>query len=162
MSTIRRPCLAAAFFALTAGLAVAPTAEALAKSCGQLPNTEVAQSGAAQFNPSSTFADVVGSSVSFNVAGANPSCVIVSFSAQAFAEHRAGMFVRALLDKSVESVDSVILFVGDSGAFPEAHAYNFLFPSVSPGPHAVKVQYRADVTGLPVVIDDFDLNIRHR
>jgi hypothetical protein len=52
--------------------------------------------------------------------------------------------------------------VGDSGAFPEAHAYNFLFPSVSPGPHAVKVQYRADVTGLPVVIDDFDLNIRHR
>ena len=108
MSTIRRLCLAAAFFALAAGLAMAPIAEALAKSCGQLLNTEIAQSGTGQFTTSSTiFANVVGSNVSFNVAGASPSCVIVSFSAQAFAQNRAGLFVRALLDNNVESVDGV-------------------------------------------------------
>jgi hypothetical protein len=163
MSTIRRLCLAAAFFALAAGLAMAPIAEALAKSCGQLLNTEIAQSGAGQFTTSSIiFANVVGSNVSFNVAGASPSCVIVSFSAQAFAQNRTGMHVRALLDNNVESVDGVVIFVGDSGAFPEAHAYNFLFPSVSPGPHTVKMQYRSHADGFPTVINEFDLNIRHR
>ena len=60
MSTIRRLCLAAAFFALAAGLAMAPIAEALAKSCGQLLNTEITQQRYRyQFTTSSTiFANV--------------------------------------------------------------------------------------------------------
>jgi hypothetical protein len=82
----------------------------------------------------------------------------VSFSAQVFTPQGV-IIVRALLD-GAESVDGTIDFVFASGNFA-AHAYNFLFPAVSPGGHTFRMQYFSS-NAANVTIRSFDLKIRHR
>src|SRR5688572_18411580 len=57
----------------------------LFENCRKLPVTEIAVLSAPQTTSSTSFIDVIGSGVDINVAGKATSCVIVSFSAQAFA-----------------------------------------------------------------------------
>src|SRR5262249_24498258 len=127
-------------------------------SCGILPQTVVVQSGTPQSTTSTSFVNVIGSGVSFTQGGTSAACVIVSFSAQVFTP-LGGIIVRALLD-GTESVDHTIDFVFASGNFA-AHAYNFLFPAVSPGGHTFRMQYLS-ASAANATIQSFDLNIRHR
>jgi hypothetical protein len=138
------------------------TRSTIAKYCGSLTKTAVAQSNASQ-STSSGWTDVTGSNLTLTVGPGSPDCVIVSFSAQAYAPASGSrvMFVRAFLD-DILSVDGEIQLAAQSVAFAEAHAYNFLFPSVPPGAHEFKMQYRPLVLGNQVFINDFDLSIRHR
>jgi hypothetical protein len=52
------------------------------------------------------------------------------------------MRVQALLDGK-PSIEGSIQLVAESEDFSQAHAYTFLFPSVSPDLHNVKMQYRS-------------------
>src|SRR5438067_2019761 len=124
---------------------------------------EVAQSSTFNFTSSTTFTDLPGSIVSFTTSA--PGCVILSFSAQAFAPNGDSpgglMFVRALLDGATVSVDGRIQLQSDSIDFSNAHGYNFLFPIVSSGAHDVRMQYSTLTDGKKVFINDFDTIVYH-
>jgi hypothetical protein len=137
------------------------SARALAQGCGNLPKTEVIVNSLSQDTDSVNFVDVEGSETAFDVGGSAKSCVIVSFGGQAFAPGIANfMRIRATLD-GVASIEGDIQLVAESESFSDAHAYNFLFPSVSPGRHVFGMKYRSPNNGF-VAINDFSLNIRHR
>jgi hypothetical protein len=178
VNTLARACSAAAILTLALA-AQAPTAfaqnagadgqsagprsspRALVQGCGKLSKTEVVVNSKSQNTDSVTFVSVEGSDTFFSVAGQTASCVIVSFSAQAFASGiGAVMLVRALLDGK-PSIDGEIQLVAESGLFSDAHAYNFTFPSVSPGDHDFRMEYRS-LNNDTVAITDFNMNIRHR
>jgi hypothetical protein len=131
------------------------------EKCGNTPIAEFVVDSLSQSTNSTGFVDVARSFRSFSVGGTKPSCVIVRFSAQAFANGLGeAMIVQALLDGKV-SIEGPILFVADSDFFAGAHAYTFLFPSVSPGQHSVRMEYRSLNSGT-VAINDYNLEIRHR
>ena len=88
-------------------------------------------------------------------------CVIVSFSAQAYAPAGRLIWVRALLDRRA-SIDGEIAFAAEDGNFAQAHSYSFLFPSVAPGAHQVFLEYRSQVNGEAVNIDRFAVEVQHR
>ena len=137
------------------------TAAIVARNCGALPQVNTVHSTNSQTGTSNLFTPVAGSLVNFTVLGAVNSCVIVSFSAQAYAPFGRLMWVRAILD-GAQSVDGQIAFVAESGAFADAHSYSFLFPSVAPGAHRVFLQYRSQVNGQAVVINPFAVEVQHR
>jgi hypothetical protein len=137
------------------------SARALDQACGNLPKTDVVVNSLSQNTSSVTLVDVQGSDASFIVAGPTRSCVLVSFAAQAFAPGPFSfMRVRATLD-GAPSIEGEIQLVAESENFSSAHAYNFLFPSVAPGSHVVRMQYRSP-NATEIAINDFSLNVRHR
>jgi hypothetical protein len=178
MTIFAKTCSAAALtFALVAQASFAtaaqrapvngqpPEAKATARqdlsNCDKLPLTKFVVDSVNQSTDSTTFIDVDRSLRSFNVGGAGSSCVVVRFSAQVRAQ---GIFehmrVQALLDGK-PSIEGPVTLVAESEDFSEAHSYTFLFPSVSPGFHNVRMQYRSGNAGT-VDLNDFNLEIRHR
>jgi len=142
-------------------LASQANAGIVSKNCGALPEVNTVHSTISQTGTSDQFAPVAGSLVNFTVSGVVRSCVIVSFSAQAYAPLGRLIWVRALLD-SAPSADSQIAFAAEDGAFAQTHSYSFLFPAVTPGAHQVFLQYRSQVDGQAVNIDTFAVEVRHR
>jgi len=133
-------------------------------SCGKdAKQVDIAQNSTGQNTTSSTFVDVTGSEVSFNIGGNNNTCVLVDFSGQVFAPGTTNnlMFVKAVLDNSITSVDGQIQLVAESNTRSDAHAYNFLFTEVPPGAHTVKMQYEASGGG-QVSINDFNMVVYHK
>jgi hypothetical protein len=59
-------------------------AKIVSQNCGALPQVNTVHSTDSQTGTSNQFAPVAGSLVNFTVSGAVRSCVIVSFSAQAY------------------------------------------------------------------------------
>lgn len=91
---------------------------------------------------STTFGNVPETSVNFVQGGAKASCVIVRFSATTFG---AKMMVRAFLDGVTVSIPDEVLFSsGDNNGLGGAHSFEFVFRSVAPGSHIVRMQYRSD------------------
>src|SRR5438445_10229325 len=75
--------------------------------------------------------------------GARPSCVIVSFSAEAFAAANETMFVRALLDANSDACqpsNNVFVISNASPTGEASRTTNFLCPDVAPGRHANNIQ----------------------
>jgi hypothetical protein len=135
-------------------------AKIVGKNCGALPQVNTVHSTNSQTGTSSQFAPVAGSLVNFTVGGVARSCVIVSFSAQAYAPLGRLIWVRAMLDNS-PSVDGQIAFAAEDGAFAQTHSYSFLFPAVTPGGHQVFLQWRSQVEGEAVNIDTFAVEVHH-
>jgi hypothetical protein len=131
------------------------------RNCGPLPQVATVHSTDRQTGSSDVFAPVAGSLVGFTVAGTVNRCVIVSFSAQAYAPAGRLIWVRALLDRR-PSIDGEIAFAAEDGNFAQARSYSFLFPSVAPGSHQVFVEYRSQVNGEAVNIDRFAVEVQHR
>jgi hypothetical protein len=134
-------------------------------SCGKLGKSEDAQSSVGVSTSSTTFVDVAGSQVSFNIGGTGNTSVIFYFSGQVFAPSSAAgtglMFVQAVRDTSIVSVDGPVQFQSESGTFSNAHAYNFLFTNVPPGAHTVKMQFRSNNSGNTVFIYRFNGVVYH-
>jgi hypothetical protein len=129
-------------------------------NCNGATKIDVAQSGVSQTTSSTAFVDVVGSSITFTTKATK--CVLVDFSGQVFSPGASGlMFVQAVLDGSA-SVDGAIQFQSESNSLSNAHAYNFIFPSVSIGTHTVKMQYRTNNAANAVTINDFDMVVNHK
>jgi hypothetical protein len=93
---------------------------------------------------SAGYSNVDGATVAFTQGGATPSCVLVFFSGAAAASPGASMFVRATLDGQPTALPAEIQFFHNSTAgtlFFESRAANFVFPSVTPGTHRVRIQF---------------------
>jgi hypothetical protein len=87
----------------------------------------------------------------------------VDFSAQSFAPGAGTLlFVRAVRDGAIQSVDGNIQFNAESGTLSEAHAYNFLFTNVPPGAHTVKMQIRSRINGDSVAVNNFNMTVHHK
>jgi hypothetical protein len=89
-------------------------------NCNGASRIFVTQSSSSQTTSSTAFVDVIGSLTSFTTTATK--CVIIDFSAQAFAPPTASglMFVRALLDGVTASVDGEIQFVAQSNTLSDA------------------------------------------
>ncbi len=90
-----------------------------------------------------SFVNMPEAAVNFVQGGKKPSCVIVRFSAEVAAAQNTAMFVRAVLDNATVAIPSPQQFTVNQGpifAFA-AHSYDFVFPSVTPGTHIVRMQY---------------------
>ena len=142
-------------------LANSASAIIVSRNCGELPQVNTVHSTNSQTGTSDQFAPVAGSLVNFTVTGNVNSCVIVSFSAQAYAPFGRLIWVRALLD-GIPSIDGQIAFAAEDGAFAQARSYSFLFRSVAPGAHQVFLEYRSQVNGEAVNIDKFAVEVQHR
>lgn len=142
----------------------------VAKNCGALPQVNTVHSTDSQTGSSprhTSFAPVAGSLVNFTVGPGASSCVIVTFSAQAYAPNGRLIWIRAKLDDFVsseagQSVDGQIAFAAEDGDFAQTHSYSFLWPSVSPGAHQIRLEYRSQVHGQAVNIDRFAVEVQHR
>jgi hypothetical protein len=109
-------------------------------------------SGGDRATTSRTFVVIPEASIGFIQRGTGPSCVVVEFSAVVFAPGASRMNIRALLDDTTTAQPGEITFAAnDNAAAPQdqAHAFNFIFPLIEPGRHAVRMQYRS-VTGAAV------------
>jgi hypothetical protein len=149
---------------VTAGIALAvlafgpstARAEAVTGECAALPRTSYTVS--ADYydweTNSTAFVAMPEATVDFTQHGSQPACVIVRFSAETLGFGTTQMIVRPLLDKSVvnpgtSAVPGAAVMGGREFAsdvvdtvVPLAHSYDFLFPSVAPGPHRIVMQWR--------------------
>ena len=147
-------------------LSLSPSSPARAVACGELPKTEVVQNIMSQAldTTSTGFFDVAGSTVSFSIGGSVKTCVLVNFSGEVAAQSNVNtglMLIRAVRDNAILSADGEVQFVVDTGFLADAHAYNFIFPHVPPGPHSIKMQFQR-ASGNFAVIVKFDMVVRHQ
>jgi hypothetical protein len=88
--------------------------------------------------------------VPFTQGGANASCVIVHFSALAYARTTT-MFVRARIGR-IDAIPAVMQLTGDDdenlqGGAARARSVIFIFPSIAPGDHTLRIEYRSGQNG---------------
>jgi hypothetical protein len=141
-------------------LASLSAASAQSLPCPKLTNTEwIANFAGGNLN-STSFVRLDNSTSTFTVGGSSKSCVLVQFSivgaATSFdpAFGNAVLF-RALLDEQITNAGPAAqmlqasrnIQMGDNSA--DAHTYQFVFPSVAPGPHDVAIQARVLNAGNP-------------
>lgn len=141
--------LAIATFAGTALLLAAATmttaaAAPLASGACEPTKKKFKVSGADQSTTSPSYVNVSETGISFNQGGSSPSCVIVSFSAEASAAANTVMTLRAVIDGvagSCTPTDTFFVFAGTTAEGLAAHAMNFICPNVSPGGHVASIQF---------------------
>jgi hypothetical protein len=164
-----------------AGFLIATISAATAQSlpCPKLTNTEwIANFGGGSIN-STSFVRLDDSTATFTVGGSNKSCVLVAFSIEGAAvslnpTFGNGVFFRAILDQQITNAGPAVQMLqasrnvqtGDNDV--DAHTYQFIFPSVAPGPHEVAIQARVQHAGdFPTtppggVFQQWIMTVRHR
>lgn len=96
---------------------------------------------------STTFVDIPEATVSFVQGGSAPSCVIVRFSGESGSKDN-GLTIRPLLDVRTKALPTEAAFAGMEciptvGCTTRSYAFEFVFPSVAPGTHLLRMQYEA-------------------
>ena len=131
---------------LFVALAPAPSlGAATTVACNPSPTNlkaKISEAEPPDFEDSQTFTNVPHTSVTFTQGGAVPTCVIVRFSAQVGASNGTNMHVRAVLDGATLALPPEVrfAFTADTSA---ARSYEFIFPSVAPGKHVLRMQYQS-------------------
>jgi hypothetical protein len=110
---------------------------------------------------SNVFAVVPQTPVAFTQGGANPSCVIVRYSAMAAASPPKWIPLRVVLDGSVIAQPGEIQYEGHTESISLARSFDFIFPSVAPGAHIVRVEWRSFNTGI-IFMHDRTTIVQHR
>ena len=122
---------------------------------GSCSPTKVKFIASSLFDPTTslTFMNLPESVVNFTQGGTSPSCVIVSFSADPISAPQipgnpAPLTVRAVLDGVTLALPNEVDLSdgGDDGN--QARSFDFIFPSVAPGPHSVRIQFKTVSAGL--------------
>jgi hypothetical protein len=95
---------------------------------------------------STTYVDIPEATLNFVQGGDVASCVIVRFSAEAFAKDN-GVSVRPLLNVATTALPDEVAFAGMEciptvGCTTRAHAFEFVFPRVKPGKHLLRMQFK--------------------
>jgi hypothetical protein len=93
------------------------------------------------------FANIPEAAVSFTQGGTRPGCVVVRFSAQSYAGANNTLHVRAFLDNKTAGLPASVQYAAEQNVISDAHAYDFVFPSVAPGVHVLRMQFRSDDGG---------------
>ncbi len=111
---------------------------------------------------STSFVDLPGASVTFSIGGAATSCVVADYSGQAFAPSPRLLFIQALLDGASLGAPSPVQLVGGSAdTFSDSYSMQFVWPSVAPGVHTVKIQFRS-FEGGSVAVNRGTLVVQHK
>jgi hypothetical protein len=106
----------------------------------QPTKVKAAASGLGVCVSSTSFATIPETSINFVQGGAGASCVIVLFTAEAATlTASGGMWVRALLDGTTTGLPAGVQF--KNGDVIASQAASFIFPSVAPGSHNIKMQW---------------------
>jgi hypothetical protein len=91
---------------------------------------------------SGTFVNIPEAAVNFHQGGVSASCVIVRFSAEAYSNNL--VIVRAYLDRTTAALPNEVIYTGhDPNFLVRVRSYEFVFPSVAPGNHTVRMQFRS-------------------
>lgn len=115
--------------------------------CGVLGKYKVKTDDTVSKSTTSTsFVKVPNASMNITVSGTSNSCVIISFSALTWVEGDHAMFVQAVLDGSTIAKPGPQQFAGSDAplSFAVVKSFDFIFPSVAPGSHTVKMQFRSN------------------
>ena len=127
---------------LTALIPTAATAEQMNVSCSPT-KMKIAISETGTFTVTSTvFKNIGETTLSFTQGGTKPSCVVVRFSSMT-ASGGSRVFVRASLDDGHLALPSEVSFSGGDSIPAKAYAFDFVFPSVPPGAHVLRMQFRS-------------------
>jgi len=109
-------------------------------------------SAAESSTTSSAYENIPESQVSFVQGGNAPSCVIVRFSVEALAAGADNALeIRAFMGNITAGRPGSVL-VGDRTGEYRGYSYEFVFPSVAPGFHTIRMQGRSTVTGQQVSV----------
>jgi hypothetical protein len=102
-------------------------------------------SDVALFKTSSTsFVNVAQASISFVQGGNLASCVIVRFSAQPFVAVSGNtLIVGAFLDNATAALPNEVTYTEGGSLANTARSFDFVFPSVAPGNHVVRMQFKS-------------------
>lgn len=91
---------------------------------------------------SSAFKNIPEASISFMQGGMTPSCVIVRFTLTTYTEFAVdGLAVRAFMDGTTAAMPALLEVRGENDMFGYPRTLEFLFPSVDPGNHNVRMQF---------------------
>jgi hypothetical protein len=112
---------------------------------------------------STTFVNVANAVVSFTVGGTAASCVFVRYAAETDAPAGpGGIDVRLLLDGTTVALPGTVSWVRDHefDGF-SAQSFEFIVPTVSPGSHVARVQWRS-IDGQSIQFGVRTLTATHR
>lgn len=93
---------------------------------------------------STSFVGLPGAVINFTQGGTSASCVIVQFSAAVITSTNAQLSIRATIDGVASSLPDSTPLTIDSANF-ETRSAIFIFPSVAPGAHIVRIQFATSV-----------------
>lgn len=89
-----------------------------------------------------SYVDVPATSRTFHQGGSQASCVVVTFSSQAFTSNNEYLRVQALVDGTVCTPgDSIFVF---NHEFIASYTMTYVCPSIAPGRHTAKMTFRCD------------------
>jgi hypothetical protein len=116
-------------------------------SCSPTKVRLLASDGVGGLAMSTTFVNLPEGKVSFVQGGTGASCVIVSLSANSFAtgpnpSTPAPLTVRVMLDDTTPALPNQVDFSDGADMANVARSFDFIFPSVAPGTHSLRVQYK--------------------
>jgi hypothetical protein len=136
-----RPTILPFLGALTLSLAM--LSAQVAAETGSCEPTQVAYNVSMESASTTSFVyiPIRHTTVSFYQGGDAPSCVIVTFSGEAstFVGDNGRIRVGPVLDGDIHSIPPVIQILDDTNGNPKPYAAHFIFPSVSPGRHTIKM-----------------------
>jgi hypothetical protein len=99
---------------------------------------------------STSFINIPETTISFTQGGAAASCVLVRFSASTFGANGIDVIdVRAFLDNATAALPASIGVRGESDVTGYPRSFEFVFPSVAPGSHVLRMQFKSE-KGNPV------------
>jgi len=110
---------------------------------------------------SSTFAQVPQMILNFTQGGDEETCVIVRYSGMGAAMEPRLIFIRVLLDGTEVAEPGNVQFEGYTPGASTARSFDFIFPSVEPGNHQVKVEWRS-FNGEIVFMHRRSMVVQHR
>lgn len=124
-------------------------------------------SDAAQFTTTSTnFANVGQGGFAFTQGGTTASCVLVSLSAGSFATGTspstpAPLTVRVMLDGTTPALPNEVNFSDGADTGNQARSFDFIFPSVAPGAHTIRVQIKTNADALLVDLNRHNIVVQY-
>ena len=150
--------LAASFAVLLMGAAVADAATTGA--CSPTKTNYLATDSPGAVGSTTVFSDIAEGTLTFTQGGTSRSCVIVQFFADTQVQNNT-IYVRPLLDGNVGTPQearylSVLNFEGG------ARSMAFVYASVAPGKHTIRIQFRTDSTANNIAIYAHSILVLHR
>lgn len=90
---------------------------------------------------STTFINLPEATINFSQGGSKASCVMVVFTGMVAVGNNGQLFVRATLDQDIVGLPNLFQIIALSNNFSHTHTATFIFPSVAPGPHKLRVEF---------------------
>jgi hypothetical protein len=109
---------------------------------------------------STAFVNIPNAALNVTVGGANPTCVVVVFTAQTQTTANENMLVRARIPGIGNGIPAEFS-MGPGTGTTEARPAQFVFDNVPPGAYTVRMQYRS-VPGTTVTVTRPTVVVHHR